>query len=160
MTDRIKILCSKCNKPFNERAQRLRTGYQVQCPHCMKLITFDSSSEDPNIRRPLKAAQDFRIAAEEAIVLARMAAQAPKRDPVYWETRRREPAGLVARTLKLCLTMILEARDASSFAEIFLAVSGSCDAGRTALFPDLCGRVFADRERLYRIFALIEFASA
>jgi DNA-directed RNA polymerase subunit RPC12/RpoP len=83
MTDRIKILCSKCSKPFNERAQRLRTGYQVQCPHCMKLITFDSSSEDPNIRRPLKTARDFRIAAEDAIVLARMAAQAPKRDPVY-----------------------------------------------------------------------------
>jgi hypothetical protein len=83
MTDRIKILCSKCNKPFSERAQRLRTGYQVQCPHCMKLITFDSSSEDPNIRRPLKAARDFRIAAEEAIVLARMAAQAPKRDSAF-----------------------------------------------------------------------------
>ena len=47
MTDRIKILCSKCRKPFGERAQRLRTGYQVQCPHCMQLITFDSSSEDP-----------------------------------------------------------------------------------------------------------------
>ena len=58
-------------------------GYQVQCPHCMNLITFDSSSEDPNIRRPLKAARDFRIAAEEAITLARMAAQGPKRDPVY-----------------------------------------------------------------------------
>jgi DNA-directed RNA polymerase subunit RPC12/RpoP len=83
MTDRIKILCSKCKQPFNERAQRLRAGYQVQCPNCMKLITFDSSSEDPNIRRPLKAARDFRIAAEEAIVLARAAAQAPKRDPVY-----------------------------------------------------------------------------
>jgi hypothetical protein len=81
--DRIKILCSKCNKPFSEKAPRLRTGYQVQCPHCMKLITFDSSSEDPNIRRPLKAARDLRIAAEEAIVLARMAAQAPKRDPVF-----------------------------------------------------------------------------
>jgi DNA-directed RNA polymerase subunit RPC12/RpoP len=81
--DRIKILCSKCNKPFGERARRLRTGYQVQCPHCMKLITFDSSSEDPNIRRPLKAARDFRIAAEEAIVLAGMAAQGPKRDPVF-----------------------------------------------------------------------------
>jgi hypothetical protein len=39
----------------------------------MKLITFDSSSEDPNIRRPLKAARDFRVAAEDAIVLARMA---------------------------------------------------------------------------------------
>jgi DNA-directed RNA polymerase subunit RPC12/RpoP len=83
MTDRIKILCSKCKKPFNERAQRLRHGYQLQCPHCMKLITFDSSSEDPNIRRPLKAARDFRIAAEDAIVLVRMAAQSQKRDPVY-----------------------------------------------------------------------------
>jgi DNA-directed RNA polymerase subunit RPC12/RpoP len=83
MTDRIKVLCSKCKKPFNERAQRLRHGYQVQCPHCMMLIAFDSSSEDPNIRRPLKAARDFRIAAEDAIVQARMAAQGQKRDPVF-----------------------------------------------------------------------------
>jgi DNA-directed RNA polymerase subunit RPC12/RpoP len=83
MTDRIKVLCSKCSKPFSERAQRLRNGYQVQCPNCMKLITFDSSSEDPNIRRPLKAARDFRFAAEEAIVRARMAAQAPKRDAAF-----------------------------------------------------------------------------
>ena len=83
MADRIKIQCSKCRKSFGEKAQRLRTGYQVQCPHCMQLITFDSSSEDPNIRRPLKAARDFRIAAEEAVVLARMAAQAPKRDPAF-----------------------------------------------------------------------------
>jgi DNA-directed RNA polymerase subunit RPC12/RpoP len=81
MTDRIKILCSKCRKPFTERAQRLREGYQMQCPHCMKLITFDSSSEDPNVRRPLKAARDFRVAAETAIVMARMAGQGPKRDP-------------------------------------------------------------------------------
>ena len=82
MTDRIRILCSNCKRPFTERAQRLRDGYQMQCPQCMKLITFDSSSEDANIRRPLKAARDFRIAAEEAIVLARMAAQALKRDPI------------------------------------------------------------------------------
>jgi len=81
--DRIKIVCSNCRRPFNERARRLRQGYQTQCPHCMRLITFDSSSEDPNIRRPLKAARDFRTAAEEALVLARMAEQAPKRDPVY-----------------------------------------------------------------------------
>ena len=83
MTDRVKIVCSKCRKPFSERAQRLRNGYQVQCPNCMKLITFDSSSEDPDIRRPLKAARDFRIAAEEAIVLARMGDQSPKRDAAY-----------------------------------------------------------------------------
>jgi hypothetical protein len=83
MTDQIKIVCSHCRKTFNERARRLKQGYQTQCLHCMRLITFDSSSEDPNIRRPLKAARDFRIAAEEAIVAARMEAQAPKRGPVY-----------------------------------------------------------------------------
>ena len=83
MTDRIKILCSKCNKPFSEKAPRLRNGYQVQCPNCMKLITFDTSSEDPNVRRPLKAARDFRIAAEEAIVQARMAAETPKCEPAF-----------------------------------------------------------------------------
>jgi hypothetical protein len=83
MTDRIRIQCSNCKKPFTERAQRLRDGYQMQCPHCMKLITFDSSSEDANIRRPLKAARDFRIAAETAIVLAGMATQAAKRDSQF-----------------------------------------------------------------------------
>jgi DNA-directed RNA polymerase subunit RPC12/RpoP len=83
MNDRVKIVCSNCRKPFSERAPRLKNGYQVQCPNCMRLITFDSSSEDPNIRRPLKAARDFRIAAETALVMARMAAQEPKRDPGY-----------------------------------------------------------------------------
>jgi hypothetical protein len=49
----------------------------------MRLITFDSGSEDPNIRRPLKAARDLRLKAEEALVLAQMATQQQKRDPVY-----------------------------------------------------------------------------
>ena len=83
MTDRIKCLCSKCRRPFSERASRLKTGYQVQCPNCMILITFDASSEDPNIRRPLKAAKELRISAETAQVMARMAAQQPKREPSY-----------------------------------------------------------------------------
>ncbi|HMH99313.1 MAG TPA: hypothetical protein VK577_22505 [Bradyrhizobium sp.] len=54
MTDRIKIICSNCRKMFSERAQRMKPGYQTQCQHCMRLITFDSGSEDPNVRRPLK----------------------------------------------------------------------------------------------------------
>jgi endogenous inhibitor of DNA gyrase (YacG/DUF329 family) len=83
MSDRVKIICPKCVKPFSERAGKLKNGYQVQCPNCMKLITFDSGSEDPHIRRPLKAARDIRHAAEDALVLARLAAQEPKRDPQY-----------------------------------------------------------------------------
>jgi hypothetical protein len=82
MTGRIKIVCSHCRKTFYDRAQRMKPGYETQCLHCTRLITFDSSSEDPNIRRPLKAAREFRTAAEQVLVLARMAAQAPKRDPL------------------------------------------------------------------------------
>jgi hypothetical protein len=77
VTDRIKCMCSNCRKPFSERASRLKNGYQMQCPNCMRLITLDSGSEDPNIRRPLKAARDIRHAAEDALVAARMAAQQP-----------------------------------------------------------------------------------
>jgi DNA-directed RNA polymerase subunit RPC12/RpoP len=73
MTDRVKCLCSNCSKPFSERAARLRPGHQMQCPNCMRLIIFDAGSEDPNIRRPLKAARDIRFAAEDALVAARMA---------------------------------------------------------------------------------------
>ena len=80
MTDRIKIICSNCRKLFSDRANRLKNGYQGQCPNCMRLITFDRSSEDPDIRRPLKAARDIRHAAEDALVMARLAAQEPKRD--------------------------------------------------------------------------------
>ena len=75
MTDRIRIICSNCRQTFSERANRLKPGYQVQCVHCSTLIIFDSGSEDPNIRRPLKAAREFRLAAEEALALARLAAQ-------------------------------------------------------------------------------------
>ena len=70
-------MSEKCQKPT------WIAGYQVQCPNCMRLITFDSSSEDPNIRRPLKAARDIRDAAEDALVMARMATQEPKRDTGY-----------------------------------------------------------------------------
>ena len=83
MTDRIKIICSQLPEAFFRASQSTLNGYQVQCPNCMRLITFDSSSEDPNIRRPLKAARDIRHAAEDALVMARLAAQQPKRDTGY-----------------------------------------------------------------------------
>jgi DNA-directed RNA polymerase subunit RPC12/RpoP len=58
--EKIKIRCSKCSMIFRERAQRIRNGFQMQCPNCMKLITFDSGSEDNNIRRALKSARELR----------------------------------------------------------------------------------------------------
>jgi DNA-directed RNA polymerase subunit RPC12/RpoP len=60
MNDKIKIKCSKCSTVFRERAERIRNGSQKQCPNCLKLLTFDNSSEDPNIRRALKLARELR----------------------------------------------------------------------------------------------------
>ena len=63
--DKVKIKCSKCSMIFRERAQRVRNGFQKQCPHCVKLITFVSSSEDNNIGRALKSARELRQALED-----------------------------------------------------------------------------------------------
>src|SRR5216683_3071234 len=60
--DKVKIKCSKCSLTFRERAHRIRNDFQAQCPHCIKLITFDGSSEGINIRRALRQARASQIA--------------------------------------------------------------------------------------------------
>ena len=62
--EKVRIKCSKCSQVFRERAQKLRNGFQTNCQHCNRLITFDSSSEDRNIRRALLNARDVRVALE------------------------------------------------------------------------------------------------
>ena len=64
--DKVKIKCPKCSMIFRERAQNLRDGFQANCRHCNRLITFDSTSEDRNIRRALLSAREVRIALEAA----------------------------------------------------------------------------------------------
>jgi uncharacterized C2H2 Zn-finger protein len=64
--DKVKIKCPKCSMIFRERAQNLRNGFQTNCRHCNRLITFDTSSEDRNIRRALLSAREVRIAIEAA----------------------------------------------------------------------------------------------
>jgi cold shock protein len=38
--DKVKIKCPKCSMMFRERAQKLRNGFQTNCQHCNRLITF------------------------------------------------------------------------------------------------------------------------
>jgi hypothetical protein len=64
--DKVKVKCPKCSMMFRERAQNLRNGFQTNCRHCNRLITFDTSSEDRNIRRALLSAREVRIAIEAA----------------------------------------------------------------------------------------------
>jgi hypothetical protein len=64
LDEKVRIKCSKCSQVFRERAQKLRNGFQTNCQHCNRLITFDSSSEDRNIRRALLSARDVRAALE------------------------------------------------------------------------------------------------
>ena len=62
--EKVKIKCTKCSQIFRVRAQRVRDGLQTNCAHCNRLITFDSSSEDRNIRKALMSAKEVRLALE------------------------------------------------------------------------------------------------
>jgi hypothetical protein len=62
--DKVKIKCSKCSLVFRARAQNIRNGFQTNCQHCNRLITFDTGSEDRNIHRALKSAKEVRLALE------------------------------------------------------------------------------------------------
>ena len=62
--EKIRIKCTKCTQVFRERAQRVRDGFQTNCHHCNRLITFDTTSEDRNIRRALTSAKEVRMALE------------------------------------------------------------------------------------------------
>lgn len=62
--EKVKIKCTKCSQVFRERAQRIRNGFQTNCQHCNRLITFDSTSEDKNIRRALMSAKEIRMTLE------------------------------------------------------------------------------------------------
>jgi DNA-directed RNA polymerase subunit RPC12/RpoP len=59
--EKVKIRCTKCSQVFRERAQKIRNGFQTNCQHCNRLITFDTSSEDRNIRRALMSAKEVRM---------------------------------------------------------------------------------------------------
>src|ERR1700732_5169247 len=65
--DKVKIKCTKCSQVFRERAQRIRNGFQTNCQHCNRLITFDTSSEDKNIRRGPTSAEAVRIALDSKL---------------------------------------------------------------------------------------------
>jgi hypothetical protein len=62
--EKVKIKCTKCSQVFRERAQRIRNGFQTNCQHCNRLITFDSTSDDRNIRKALTSARELRLMLE------------------------------------------------------------------------------------------------
>jgi len=60
--EKVKIKCTQCSQVFRERAQKIRNGFQTNCQHCNQLITFDTTSEDTNIRGALMSAKEVRMA--------------------------------------------------------------------------------------------------
>jgi hypothetical protein len=73
--DKVKIKCTRCSQFFRERAQKVRNGFQTNCQHCNRLITFDSTSEDRNIRKALASAREVRLALEAERKAASLALQ-------------------------------------------------------------------------------------
>jgi uncharacterized C2H2 Zn-finger protein len=76
--EKVKIRCPKCSMVFRERAQNVRDGFQTNCQHCNRLITFDTGSEERDIRRALKSAKEIRIALESAYARSLREALRPK----------------------------------------------------------------------------------
>jgi predicted nucleic acid-binding Zn-ribbon protein len=64
--DKVRIKCTRCSQVFRDRAQRVRPGYQTNCQHCNRLITFDPTVEDRNVRKALTSAREIRQAVEDA----------------------------------------------------------------------------------------------
>lgn len=79
--EKVKIKCTRCSQFFRERAQKVRDGFQTNCQHCNKLITFDGSSEDRNIRKALMSAKEVRLAIEADRKAASLAQQAQMDKP-------------------------------------------------------------------------------
>jgi endogenous inhibitor of DNA gyrase (YacG/DUF329 family) len=59
-TDKIRIECPKCGKPFREHFRKIRGGFTMLCPACKKPIAFDDASQDDAIRKALSAARKLR----------------------------------------------------------------------------------------------------
>lgn len=74
--DKVRIKCTKCSQVFRERAQRVRPGFQTNCQHCNRLITFDMTVDDRNVRKALISAKEIRAVLEEARRAAAIAQQA------------------------------------------------------------------------------------
>jgi hypothetical protein len=88
--EKIKIKCGKCSQVFRERAQKVRDGFQTNCPHCNRLITFDINAEDRHIRKALTSAKELRLVIEEsrkAAAAAQEGATAPVMDRVLTARR-------------------------------------------------------------------------
>lgn len=68
--DKVKIRCPGCKRVFREKAKRVRDGVQLNCPDCYKLLTLSKETEDPFMRRALKAAKEIRTAQEAELVKA------------------------------------------------------------------------------------------
>ncbi|MBR0827644.1 hypothetical protein JQ596_19130 [Bradyrhizobium manausense] len=79
MDDKVRIRCPNCTRLFRDRAQRIRDGYQVNCEHCARLITFTRDTEDPFMRRTMKLARETRLALEAKVTAERAASAAAAR---------------------------------------------------------------------------------
>jgi hypothetical protein len=74
--DKVRIRCPYCTRLFRHRAHRITDGFQLNCEHCVRLITFTRDTEDPFMRRAMKAAQETRLALEAKMMADRQASAA------------------------------------------------------------------------------------
>ena len=70
MDDSVQVRCRRCKTVFRERARRMQNGYSRQCPCCEVLLFFDDDSNEPTIKRSMRAARKVRAELREQEFLA------------------------------------------------------------------------------------------
>jgi hypothetical protein len=76
--DKVKIRCPACTRVFREKAARVRDGSQLNCHNCNRLVTLTKETEDPFLRRALKAAREIRALLDAKVVEKYTTATLPK----------------------------------------------------------------------------------
>jgi hypothetical protein len=70
--DTIQVRCTRCKSKFRDKARRVRSGYNRQCPACECLVFFEEGTPNKDIQEALREAERVRKAlrAEEAEKIA------------------------------------------------------------------------------------------
>jgi hypothetical protein len=63
---KVKVRCPKCGNGAKEHPQNVRSGYQMPCPSCGIIISFEPTSEHSSVRKALITARQMRAQAQNA----------------------------------------------------------------------------------------------
>jgi DNA-directed RNA polymerase subunit RPC12/RpoP len=68
---RIHVVCPSCGSGFKEHHSKIKSGQTLPCQRCGERIVFDSTSDNPNVRKALRDARQFRMSGGQQTISAK-----------------------------------------------------------------------------------------